>query len=121
MRRIVRRGTSTHYTGNVTTEKLVRIRPSKAAMRNRKIDKPKKRGTGRQILTGIDEVSNPENLQKSRPILTGGCTILPHVEGFGMAGKVRNGGDMYAKVVSIDMCGLMMDVCGSMLGVGYDK
>ena len=27
-------------------------------------------------------------------------------------------GNMYVKVVNIDMCGLLMDVCGQMLGVG---
>lgn len=50
-------------------------------------------------------------------------TIIPHVEEPEMMGEAQNWnwGNMYVEAVSIDMCGLMMDVCGSMLGVGYDK
>ena len=50
-------------------------------------------------------------------------TIFPHVEEPGMVGEVWNWNwrNMYVKAVSIDMCGLMMDVYGLMLGVGYDK
>lgn len=46
------------------------------------------------------------------------CVILPCVEEPEVMEETRDG-EACVKVVSIDMCGLLMDVCGSMLGVGY--
>lgn len=45
-------------------------------------------------------------------------TVVPRVEEPEMIGGARKGRIMYAKAVGIDMCGLLMDVCGLMLGLG---
>lgn len=63
----------------------------------------------------------PEDLQKSGPILTGRVHHLPRVREFEMMGEARNEENMYVKVVGVDACGLMTNVCRLMLGVGYGK
>ena len=108
MPRIIRPETSTHYTENVPNRKLEKKkRPSRVVAESRRIDKSKsevQRNRDRETdPEGNDEMSNPENLQKSRPILTGGVHHSPLR--FEMTGEARNGGNMYMKGVIADVCG----------------
>ena len=86
MRRIIRPETSTHYTENVPNRKLKRKKkekkgPNRVVAESRSIDKSKSEAqSNRDRETdpeGNDEMSNPENLQRSRPILTGGIHHSP--------------------------------------------
>ena len=64
---------------------------------------------GRQMFKGNDEAPNPENQQKSRPAEGHHPSLCGRTRSDGRGTGRRN--VCVKVVVSIDMCGLLMDVC----------